>query len=134
MVDKNTITNLLAQENLIQFQKPFIALFFDVIEPTLSYDKDFTEKALQSDLDKISFTRGSVEKETLIISKGEVVEGDKYQILKSLESEYESQVWTKSNYYWIVFGYTILVALAFLMLYLFLNRHLNILVFSPLIS
>jgi hypothetical protein len=120
---KNIITNLLVKENLIQFQKPFIALFFDVIEPNLIYDKEFTEKALQSELDKISFTRGSVERETLIISKGEVVEGDKYQILKSLESEYESQVWTKSNYYWIVFAYTLLVSLALLMLLLFLRKY-----------
>jgi hypothetical protein len=120
---KNSIVNLLVKENLIQFQKPFIALFFDVIEPNLIYDKEFTEKALQSELDKISFTRGSVEKGTLIISKGEVVEGDKYQILKSLESEYESQVWTKSNYYWIVFAYTLLVSLALLMLLLFLRKY-----------
>ena len=122
---KDIINNHLAKENVLQFQKPFIALFFEVIEPNLSYDKAFTEKALQSDLEKISFTRGSVEKGTLIISKGEVVEGDKYQKLKSLESEYESQVWTKSNYYWIVFAYTLLVSLALLMLLLFLRKYRN---------
>src|SRR5690554_4190607 len=122
---KDIINNHLAKENVLQFQKPFIALFFEVIEPNLSYDKAFTEKALQSDMEKISFTRGSVEKGTLIISKGEVVEGDKYQKLKSLESEYESQVWTKSNYYWIVFAYTLLVSLALLMLLLFLRKYRN---------
>ncbi|MCX7549454.1 HD family phosphohydrolase [Xanthomarina sp. F2636L] len=122
---KNIVTKELAKEDLVQFQKPFIALFFEIIEPNLSYDKEFTERALQSDLEKISFTRGSVEKETLIISKGEVVEGDKYQKLKSLESEYESQVWTKSNYYWIVFAYTLLVSLALLMLLLFLRKYRN---------
>ncbi|EMQ95132.1 Membrane protein containing HD superfamily hydrolase domain, YQFF [Xanthomarina gelatinilytica] len=122
---KDILTSQLAKEGFMQFQKPFIALFFEVIEPNLSYDKAFTEKALQSDLEKISFTRGSVEKGTLIISKGEVVEGDKYQKLKSLESEYESQVWTKSNYYWIVFAYTLLVSLALLMLLLFLRKYRN---------
>ncbi|WP_417859081.1 HD family phosphohydrolase [Xanthomarina gelatinilytica] len=122
---KDILTSQLTKEGFMQFQKPFIALFFEVIEPNLSYDKAFTEKALQSDLEKISFTRGSVEKGTLIISKGEVVEGDKYQKLKSLESEYESQVWTKSNYYWIVFAYTLLVSLALLMLLLFLRKYRN---------
>ncbi|MEO8933515.1 MAG: HDIG domain-containing metalloprotein [Xanthomarina sp.] len=122
---KEIVDRALAKEGLSEFQIIFIALFFDIIEPNLTYDKTFTEKAIQSDLEKISYTRGSVEKETLIISKGEVAEGDKYQKLKSLESEYESQIWTKSNYYWIVFAYTLLVSLALLMLLLFLRKYRN---------
>jgi cyclic-di-AMP phosphodiesterase PgpH len=94
-----------------------------LIEPNLVYDKSFTEKALDEEFNKISYARGSIEKETLLISKGEVVEGDKYQILKSLQAEYESQVWTKSNYNWIIFAYTLLVALALLMLLLFLRKY-----------
>jgi len=120
---KNTINNLLIKESLIEFITPYTSLFFEIIEPNVSYDKAFTEKALQSDLEKVAFTRGSVERETLIISKGEVVEGNKYQVLKSLESEYESQVWTKSNYNWILFAYTLLVSLALLMLLLFLRKY-----------
>jgi putative nucleotidyltransferase with HDIG domain len=120
---KNTINNLLIKESLIQFITPYTSLFFEIIEPNVSYDKAFTEKVLQSDLEKVAFTRGSVERETLIISKGEVVEGNKYQVLKSLESEYESQVWTKSNYNWILFAYTLLVSLALLMLLLFLRKY-----------
>ena len=120
---KNTINNLLSKENLIEYITPYTSLFFEIIEPNVSYDKAFTEKVLQSDLEKVAFTRGSVERETLIISKGEVVEGNKYQVLKSLESEYESQVWTKSNYNWILFAYTLLVSLALLMLLLFLRKY-----------
>ncbi len=120
---KNTINNLLVKESLIQYITPYTSLFFEIIEPNIRYDKAFTEKALQSDLEKVAFTRGSVERETLIISKGEVVEGNKYQVLKSLESEYESQVWTKSNYNWILFAYTLLVSLALLMLLLFLKKY-----------
>ncbi|MCX7548023.1 HDIG domain-containing protein [Xanthomarina sp. F1114] len=122
---RDIITKVLVKDGLTEFQIPFISLFFDIIEPNLTYDKTFTEKAVQSDIEKISYTRGSVEKETLIISKGEVVEGDKFQKLKSLESEYESQIWTKSNYYWIVFAYTLLVSLALLMLLLFLRKYRN---------
>ena len=58
----------------------------------------------------------------VIISKGEIVEGNKYDILKSLEAEYESQVWTDSNYYWVLGAYTLLVALALLMLLLFIKK------------
>ncbi len=101
----------------------FTALCFDIIRPNLIYNKSFTDKALQNELNKVSFARGSVEKGTLIISKGEVVEGDKFQKLKSLQSEYESQVWSASNYNWVLFAYTLLVALALLMLLLFLRKY-----------
>ena len=44
-------------------------------------------------------------------------------ILNSLKSEFDAKVWTDSNYNWIVFGYTILVSLALLMLLLFLYKN-----------
>ncbi|MBD0822867.1 HD family phosphohydrolase [Aestuariibaculum marinum] len=117
------INKELESKGLLAYKTNFTSLFFDIIEPNLTFDKSFTEKALEEELSRIAYTRGSIEKETLIISKGEVIEGDKYQVLKSLESEYESQVWTKSNYNWIIFAYTVLVALALLMLLLFLRKY-----------
>ena len=105
------------------FSNDFVSLFYDIVEPNIVFNKAFTDKVIQSELDKISFTRGSIERETLIISKGEVVEGNKFEILKSLESEYESQVWTDSNYYWVIGAYTLLVALALLMLLLFIKKY-----------
>ncbi|WP_435132071.1 HD family phosphohydrolase [Formosa sp. A9] len=127
LVKQNNITPILnsalTNAELNTYKKIFIAVFYDVIQPNLTYNKEFTDRALEEELSKISYTRGSIEKETLLISKGEVVEGDKFQILKSLESEYESQVWNASNYNWIVFAYTVLVALALLMLLLFLRKY-----------
>ncbi len=78
---------------------------------------------LQENLNKISYTKGLVSENERIILKGDIVEGDKLRVLNSLKSEFESQVWSKSNYNWIVSGYTILVALAFLMLLLFLKKY-----------
>ena len=120
---KPIITTALSGKGLSGYAPVLTSLFFDILKPNLRYNKSFTQKALEDELGKISFTRGSVKKETLIISKGEVVEGDKYQKLKSLQSEYESQVWNESNYNWIVFAYTLLVALALLMLLLFLMKY-----------
>ncbi|MFH4968211.1 HDIG domain-containing metalloprotein [Gaetbulibacter sp. M240] len=117
------INSYLTKENLQDFKNGFTSLFFDLIQPNLSYDKAFTEKALQESLDKIIFTRGSIERGTLIVAKGEVVQGDKFQILKSLESEYQSQVWNQSSFYWVLFAYTLLVSLALLMLLLFLRKY-----------
>ena len=100
-----------------------ISVYFDIIKPNVKINKSLTENSLKEELDNISPMRGSIEKGTLIISKGEIVEGSKYDILKSLQSEYESQVWTKSSYNWIVFAYTLLVALTLLMLLLFLRKY-----------
>jgi putative nucleotidyltransferase with HDIG domain len=117
------INKTLVDRNLSNFKTQFTSLFFDLIQPNLEYDKSFTEKVIKEEVDKIAFTRGSIEKETLIISKGEIVEGDKFQILESLKSEFESQVWNASNYIWILFAYTLLVSLALLMLLLFLRKY-----------
>ena len=86
---------------------------------TIMYNKDFTEE----ELSKISSTRGSIEQDQLIISKGQVVEDEQYTILNSLKSEYESQVWNTANYNWVLVAYTLLVALALLMLLLFLRKY-----------
>ncbi|MCK7590883.1 HDIG domain-containing protein [Subsaxibacter sp. CAU 1640] len=106
-----------------QYKNIFLSLFFDVINPSLTLNKSITENALQEELGNISPTRGSIESGTLIISKGELVEGNKFDILKSLESEYESQVWSQKNYIWVTVAYVILVALCLLMLLLFLRKY-----------
>ncbi|MGC6430577.1 MAG: HD family phosphohydrolase [Jejuia sp.] len=120
---KSIIEKKFINAGLEEYANTLTSLFFDIVEPNLSYNKSLTEKVIKDELGKISYTRGSVEKGTLIISKGEVVEGDKFQKLKSLQSEYESQVWNESNYNWILFAYTLLVALALLMLLLFLRKY-----------
>lgn len=99
------------------------SIFFDVIIPNITYNEKLTKSAIQDRFNQISLVRGRVEKGTLIISKGEVVKGDKLSILKSLESEYESQVWSETSYIWIIAAYTILVALALLILLLFLRKY-----------
>ncbi|PNQ72970.1 phosphohydrolase [Hanstruepera neustonica] len=119
----NIIDNSLLDDTFKAYKTDFVSLFYDVIEPNITFNKLFTDRVIQSELDKVAYTRGSIERETLIISKGEVVEGDKFQILKSLEAEYESQVWTDSNYYWVIGAYTLLVSLALLMLLLFIKKY-----------
>ncbi|MFP2994409.1 HDIG domain-containing metalloprotein [Spongiivirga sp. MCCC 1A20706] len=98
-------------------------LLFEVVSPNVIFDKERTDQVIENALKNISYTKGNVEKGIRIISKGEVVEGQTFRILDSLKSEYESQVWSESNYYWIVVGYILLVALALLMLFLFLKKY-----------
>ena len=43
--------------------------------------------------------------------------------MNSLKSEYESELWAANNYYFILFGYSVLVALVLMMLLLFLKKY-----------
>ncbi len=92
----------------------------EVITPNVSFDADFTQKELEQALTGISYTKGKISKDELIIVKGDIVEGRKYNVLKSFEQASKSQTWTKSNYSWIVLGYSILVSFTLLMFLLFL--------------
>ena len=95
----------------------------NIIKPNVTYDDNFTQKAKQESIDNISYTTGFIAENELIILKGDIVEGKKLEALNSIQQELESQVWSKSNYNWVVFGYSILVALALLMLLLFLRKY-----------
>lgn len=119
----NLVRKVLAENNLSAFEKDTQALFFDIIAPNVSFDNNLTQKARNEALSKLSYTRGTVDQGRLIIAKGEVVEAENLKILESLKSEYESELWTASNYYYILIGYTVLVALVLIMLFLFLKKY-----------
>ena len=113
----------LKEENVSHLSQEFQNLFFDLIAPNVTYDANLTQKSREDALSKISYTRGTVDEGKLIIAKGEVVEGENLKVLESLKSEYESELWTANNYYIILIGYTVLVALVLLMLLLFLKKY-----------
>ncbi len=120
---RNRLAQTLNDNDLSEYKDRMVSLFFDVLRANVSLNESLTQKALEEELSSISTTRGSIERETLIISKGQVVEGEQYDILRSLESEYQSQEWSASNYYWVIIAYTMLVALTLLMLLLFLRKY-----------
>ncbi len=104
-------------------QTMLLNILSNVIKSNITYDDEFTQKVKEKAISNISYTKGFISKGERIISKGDIVEGRKFEALNSIKSELESQVWSKSNYNWIVFGYSILVALALLMLLLFLRKY-----------
>ncbi|TAI48342.1 HD family phosphohydrolase [Flagellimonas allohymeniacidonis] len=111
--------------NSTNFQRdiPLASILTRLLEPNVFYDKALTDKALADELSRISLTRGEVSEGTQIIAKGEVVEGDNHKMLFSLKEEYESELWRGDNYFYILLGYTILVALVLMMLFLFIKRY-----------
>ncbi|MEC7265750.1 MAG: HDIG domain-containing metalloprotein [Bacteroidota bacterium] len=102
---------------------PVIGIVQNNLKSNLLYDEDLTQSALNDELSKISYTRGEVAQGKLIIAKGEIVEAEDFKVLNSLKDEYESELWLGNNYYFILLGYTILVALVLIMLFLFLKRY-----------
>lgn len=120
---RNFLTRAIGQNNLQEFQDQLMELFFNTIRPNVAYNEQLSLKELESKYNQISYTRGSVERGTIIVAKGEVVEGDKLKVLNSLKTEYESQVWSQASYNWVIFGYSVLVFLALLMLLLFIRKY-----------
>lgn len=119
----DVISKVLEEHQMSAFNEKFQELFFEIVEPNVFFDAELTERALSDELSKISHTRGTVDEGKLIIAKGEVVEASNLEILNSLKAEYESELWTENNQYYILFGYTILVALVLVMLLLFLKKY-----------
>lgn len=104
-------------------EKSVLTIISNELKPNVTFDENFTQKAYEENLSHISYTKGLVAEKERIIFKGDIVEGEKLEKLNSLKSEFDSQVWSKSNSNWIVLGYTLLVALSFLMLMLFLRKY-----------
>lgn len=117
------IEKTLDNKGLSAYKSQFQALFFGIVKPNVFIDKNLSHKALENELSKISYTRGSVDEGKLIIAKGEVVEAENLKILNSLKDEYASELWAANNYYFILSGYTVLVALVLIMLLLFLKKY-----------
>ncbi|MFK5974642.1 MAG: HDIG domain-containing protein [Flavobacteriaceae bacterium] len=117
------VENMLKEKRLSSFGSSYQNLFFDLIKPNVFYDQSISQKAINEELSKISNTRGTVDEGKLIVVRGEVVETENLKVLNSLKEEYESELWTANNYYFILFGYTVLVALVLVMLFLFLKKY-----------
>ncbi len=94
-----------------------------LLEPNVFYDQALTDLTIQNELEKILPTRGLIAQNARIIAQGEIVEGDKLQILNTLNSTYESQTWSDSQYNWKLLGYIILVGMALTMLLLFIKKY-----------
>jgi putative nucleotidyltransferase with HDIG domain len=119
---KNVLENQLTEAGTGILSDASMQYLLSLITPNVSYDETLTAQFRSEALAGIVSIRGLVTKGTRIIAKGEVVEGEKLKILQSLQLEYESQTWTQSNTAWIILGYTLLVSVPVLLLFVFLWR------------
>ena len=117
------INNLVIENNFSINENRIKSILFEIIQPNITFNKGLSENAYNESISKVSKYRGMIDKQTLIISKGEVVDKEKLIILKSLEKEYENENWSTENYYLIILSYSILVSLGLIMILLFLNKY-----------
>ena len=90
------------------------------IVQNVKYDEEITIKILEKAIDKVSLSRGMVKKGELIISKGEVVDEEKFLVLESIRTEIEDELGSAESYRYILLGQIILVSLAMSILGLYL--------------
>lgn len=107
-------TDVLSEENL--------QYLLSLVVPNITYDQALTDQFRSEAIANIIPIRGLVTRGTRIIAKGEVVEGERLQKLQSLQREFESQTWTQSNTVWIILGYSLLVIIPVILLFVFLWR------------
>ncbi|CEN32643.1 HD family phosphohydrolase [Capnocytophaga cynodegmi] len=104
-----------------KYKKNYYDLFFEILQPDITIEQNFTKKTLEESLKEIVYTRGWVKKGQLIIARGEMVEGERFNTLLSLQSEYEEETWNHKNYVWSLTGYYVLVSIVLLVIGLYLK-------------
>ena len=106
-----------------KYKNQYYSLFFEIIEPNVFIDDEFTNQSIEKALSLISPTRDFIKKGSLVIAQGEMVEGENFLKLQSLRSEYLSMDVSENQKITIMFGYSILVGIIFLMLILFIKNY-----------
>jgi hypothetical protein len=89
--------------------------------PNIIYDSSLTQRFLRQAIENISETRGAVTRDQLIVDRGELVEGEIYQRLLSLQQEFESQTIGDSSFWLLLVGQGLLVAFCLFVLFQFLR-------------
>ena len=113
------ISDKLEDSELDKYEDIYKDLFFEIITPNVSINRNFYETSKQQALQNISRSRGFVASGEFIVAKGEVVNEDTFEKLNSLRNEFTLQKDDK-NFVWIQVGYSILIILIFTLLLLFL--------------
>ena len=117
------LTDLLTKK-AFEFREVDAGLLKPLLEQSLvnnvRYDPLANQKQRQTILSGISLTRGMVQKGQAIITKGELINDERYQILSSLKNDYESQLGASGKHYLIRLGQFLLIGSAMTVFALFL--------------
>jgi putative nucleotidyltransferase with HDIG domain len=114
-----------AKKQISKSKIPDSILFLNILGKTMvqnvTYDKNKTEAAKADMISHISPSYGMMQKGEMIISKGELVTPEKYQVLISLKKMYEEEFGQSKRKTFVMLGIIMLITLLFLIQYLFLR-------------
>ncbi|PID92875.1 MAG: hypothetical protein CSA95_09290 [Bacteroidetes bacterium] len=98
----------------------FIPLLVNNLAQNIIYNKEASEYTMDEALNKISPTRGMVQKGERIISRGDLITPKSYQILNSLKIEHEKRTIDKRDRNQLLLGQILLATILMLTLFGFL--------------
>ncbi len=98
-----------------------IDLAAQVFVQNLIYDEQLTNQEIYQALKDLSPTFGLVQQGELIINEGELVDSEKFNIIRSLQREYENRTGSLSEQRAILAGQALLSGIIFLILFLFVK-------------
>ncbi len=110
----------IVDETSFQEKERIYNILINSIQQNIVFDEVTTNKARESILSEIPNSRGVVQKGERIISRGELVNTEKFQILESLRQDYETRLGSTFKYFNILVGQTLLISLTMLAFILFM--------------
>ncbi len=108
------------KESIAEYSTMLRQIIESSIAQTIFLDEQANLRARATALERISPTRGMIQQGEKIVSKGEIITAEKYNILESFKNEYQRQLGPSSLNYLLLAGQFILVAVALLLLAVFL--------------
>jgi putative nucleotidyltransferase with HDIG domain len=105
----------------LRIKEVVTGLVEDHLQPNITFDEKMTSIVQNNTVNSLSTTRGMVQKGELIIAKGNVVDDETFQKLKSFRETYEVQTKTIGDSKLVFLGQIILVGFIVSLLMVFLN-------------
>lgn len=96
--------------------------FKKLFKANLHYDKELSEREIENQINQISENKGLIEEGEKIIARDVRISPEKYQILESLRSEYESKDGSVKSNYLLHIGYIILILLIYFGFAIYLSQ------------
>ena len=90
------------------------------IQSNLTFNADITNKAREEQIARISYTKGVVTANRMIIERGEYINDEKFNILASLKHEFENKVGASGNFAQVRAGQAIIVVLFYILVFAYL--------------
>ncbi len=116
----NILDNTKDRNREIRLQKTNIE---DYIKPNLSFDQKMTEKVRSEYNQRLSHSNGLIQTGERIVDRGEIIDNNTYNILRSLEMSYSKRAGSANQQWLTITGQIIVVILALGSILIFLGLY-----------